>query len=159
MTRKHKDPNSSKPVPQDLIQAVFTLSRLWERVFDRAFQPDGISVKQFFLMAVIDRDFESPPALGDAAEVLKMSYQNVKKLALQLENRGMLELRQDESDRRILRLLKTPANEEYWKNRTPGDTESFNALFYNVSIADMKTTLSTISRLAGNAETTAGDIH
>ncbi len=152
----HRNLPEADRSPQSLIQAVFTLSRLWERIFDRAFRADGISVKQFFLMAVIDRAFEFPPSLGDAAHVLKMSYQNVKKLALQLEKKGLLSLQIDKNDRRVLRLQQTAANIEYWKKRSRDDEEDFKALFQNVSASELASAISTISRLAENAETAAG---
>jgi hypothetical protein len=64
-----KKSKKSKPsdfaTPQDLIQAVFTLSRIWEKTFDQAFASDGITVKQFFLMAALGRSARpAPPTLG-----------------------------------------------------------------------------------------------
>jgi len=145
--------------PQDLIQAVFTLSRIWEKTFDQAFASDGITVKQFFLMAALDRSSRpAPPTLGEAADDLLMSYQNVKKLALQLEQRGFVQLIRDENDRRVLRIHTTEASRNYWASRSSNDETAFESLFRKLSERRIDKTCKTLARLITNAESAASGI-
>lgn len=154
--KSKKSKHSNSATPQDLIQAVFTLSRIWEKTFDQAFAADGITVKQFFLMAALDRSPRpAPPTLGEAADDLLMSYQNVKKLALQLEERGFVQLIRDENDRRVLRIHTTEASRDYWASRSSNDEVAFKSLFRKLSEKRIEKTCKTLARLIKNAESAA----
>ncbi|MDF1569869.1 MAG: MarR family transcriptional regulator [Spirochaetaceae bacterium] len=154
--KSKKSRNSNSSTPQDLIQAVFTLSRLWEKTFDQTFASDGITVKQFFLMAALDRSTRpAPPTLGEAADDLLMSYQNVKKLALQLEQRGFVQLIRDENDRRVLRIHTTEASRNYWASRSSNDETAFKSLFRKLSDQRIDKTCKNLARLIKNAESAA----
>jgi DNA-binding MarR family transcriptional regulator len=84
-----------------------------------------------------------------------MSYQNVKKLALQLEQRGFVELIRDENDRRVLRIHTTEACRDYWASRSSSDEIAFKSLFLKLEEQRIDKTCRTLTRLIKNAESAA----
>jgi len=69
----------------------------------------GLTTPQWLLLAVLHRGFGGQPTrIGDAATAYGTSRQNVKRVALQLQSRGYLEILPDERDRRATLLHLTP---------------------------------------------------
>lgn len=68
----------------------------------------GLTTRQWLLLAVLDRFFpDRHPSLTEAAARYGSSRQNVKQIALQLEEAGFLRLAPDPVDRRATRLVRT----------------------------------------------------
>lgn len=65
-----------------------------------------ISWKQWFVLEGISL-FASPPTMGEIADFIGSSHQNVKQVLLKLESAGFVELFTDEMDKRKLRATLT----------------------------------------------------
>lgn len=92
----------------DLFGTVFVLAQHLGRLTDSALAPLDLTSRQWLLLAVLVKAFpDNAPTLTEAASVYGSSRQNVKMIALQLQQRGYLELVTDPSDRRALRLHPT----------------------------------------------------
>jgi len=57
--------------------------------------------------------------------------QNVKQLALKLEEKGFLVIEKDQNDNRILRLRLTEKNNKFWDKRDAKDNSFVENLFKN----------------------------
>lgn len=66
-----------------------------------------LTIKQWFLLAVLDSFFTRPPTIGELAQQMGSSHQNVKQIALRLQKKGFLRLYQDSRDGRMLRVETT----------------------------------------------------
>jgi len=71
----------------------------------------------------------TPPTLSEVAELMGSSRQNVKQLALKLEERGFLTIGKDELDARALRLKLTEKSRAFWEKRKKQDDEYIEHLF------------------------------
>jgi DNA-binding MarR family transcriptional regulator len=61
------------------------------------------------------------------------SRQNVKQLALKLEEKGFLNICKDDRDARALRLRLTDKSREFWERRSKQDDEYIAELFKDLS--------------------------
>ena len=132
--------------------ALFVSSNRLDTILEREFNKFGVTTKQWFLTIVIDRLFEQPPTIKQAARAMGSSHQNIKQLALKLSSKGLLRLEQDERDSRATRLRLTDESQVLWKRaRTQRDT--FNqSLFNGISEDELKTVRNVMGKLLINIE-------
>jgi DNA-binding MarR family transcriptional regulator len=82
-------------------------SRIIGRRFDDAFRSVGLNNWQFSLLMSLNR--RSPLTVNGLAEELAMDRTTTTKNLRPLERRGLLEIRQDEEDARVRRIVLTAA--------------------------------------------------
>ncbi|TCK92837.1 DNA-binding MarR family transcriptional regulator [Natranaerovirga hydrolytica] len=82
-----------------------------------------------WLLTVAIIQFDNAPTLGEAANFLSSSHQNVKQIALKLEKKGFLKFEKDEKDKRILRLILTEKSNVFWNKYEDKDNEFIKELF------------------------------
>ena len=76
--------------------------------------------------------FDKPPTIKEVAKEMGSSHQNVKQVALKLEQKGLLSLQKDKRDARVTRLKLTENSYDFWeKVRAEGITFT-QALFHNI---------------------------
>jgi len=117
---------------------IFMLSNQLQTIGDSFFTE--ISTKQWFVLVVLGIMKGHSPTLNELSLAVGSSHQNVKQLALKLEQKGYVELSKDELDGRRLRITLTPKSEEF---RTAYDKKSslFMAqLFDNFKEEDLTVT-------------------
>jgi len=88
----------------------------------------NISVKQWFLIAVILK-FKEAPTLTQISVAIGTSRQNVKKMAVILEKQDFLTIQKDKNNATILRVSITKKCMEYFKEREKRETEYMSQLF------------------------------
>ncbi|NOX87896.1 MAG: MarR family transcriptional regulator [Calditrichaeota bacterium] len=118
--------------------SIFLIAHKWQHKGDQYLAEDNLTTKQWLLLTVIVKFFDSPPTLGQAAKAMGTSRQNVKQIALKLEKRGFVKIKKDEKDSRILRLEVTEKSHRFWENRADRDKEYILGLFENLSDADIE---------------------
>lgn len=140
------------PDMQYFFGALFVVSNRLETILEREFHRFGVTTKQWFLSIVIDRLFDQPPTIKQAAHAMGCSHQNVKQLALKLSGKGLLRLEQDKQDTRATRLRLTEEGHARWKKvRTQRD--AFNEkLFDGVSEEELRTVRNIMGKLLLNIE-------
>jgi DNA-binding MarR family transcriptional regulator len=82
-------------------------SRAVGRRFDEAFRPLGLNNWQFSLLMVLNRP--TPPTMSSLAECLAMDRTTTTANLRPLERRGFVEVRRDEQDARVRRIVLTEA--------------------------------------------------
>ena len=80
-------------------------ARAVARLFDEALRPVGLTNGQFSLMMSLNRP--QPPLMRDVATLLAMDRTTLTAMLKPLARRGLLEVAQDEKDRRGRRLILT----------------------------------------------------
>jgi DNA-binding MarR family transcriptional regulator len=101
----------------DFFRMLIPTNRMLERIMDKAFRQDGLTYKQWLVLAGMGSIPGGPPSLGEVASVIGTSHQNVRQIAGQLERKGFIEMERDPEDRRVLRLSTTEKNARYWEGR------------------------------------------
>lgn len=107
--------------------SILTLSNRIQMLGDKLDQ--NISIKQWLLIAVITKWEHPSPTLGEVANYMGTSRQNVKKMAVILQEKGFILLTKDISDARILRMALTAKCLDYFAARDEMETQFMNALF------------------------------
>lgn len=92
-----------------------------------------ITMKQWFLIAMIAQFKEKPPTLTEVAEFIGSSRQNVKQLALKLEKRNFVRIEKDEQDSRAVRLLLTDECQEFFLKRQSREQAYLTELYKGFS--------------------------
>lgn len=98
-----------------LFGAIFILSNRMDTLLQREFKQFDITTKQWFLSIILDNLFDNPPTIKEAAKEMGSSHQNVKQVALKLEQKGLLTLERDPKDARATKLKLTESSYEFGK--------------------------------------------
>lgn len=111
----------------------FLMANKLQVIGDQYLGRDGMTVKQWFLTVMISQFRDTPPTLTEVAELMGSSRQNVKQLALKLEEKGFLNIEKDEKDSRALRLKLTEKSRKFWEMREEKDNQFITELFKDLS--------------------------
>lgn len=88
-----------------------------------------ISTKQWLLIAVISKCETPSPTLGEVADIIGSSRQNVKKMSVILQERGFVSLTKDIDDARMLRITLTSKCINYFQDRNEKELQFMSKLF------------------------------
>ena len=108
-----------------------------------------ISWKQFFAIICINMCKE-PPTIKELSDVLGSSHQNVKQILIKLEDKGFVEFREDESDKRKQRVVLTKKCMRFCEKNNDMSIKIMSKMFEGVPEKDIKTTIKTITRIEKN---------
>ena len=111
--------------------ALLVAANKTDTLLDRVLCKHGITSKQWLLLLIIFNLFEKPPTIKEAAEEMGSSHQNVKQVALKLQEKGFLEMKKDTKDKRATRLIPTEQSHTLWK-KTEDDGKAFMEAFYKM---------------------------
>lgn len=109
--------------------ALLVVANKMDTLLERTLSKHNVTAKQWFLLLIIFNLFENPPTIKEAAKQMGSSHQNVKQVALKLEEKGMLILEKDKKDLRATRLIPTKKSYEFWKE-IADDGKAFMEAFY-----------------------------
>ena len=118
---------------------IFLLSQRFEYITDRILAEDDLTTKQLLALITVEEGFQEPPSISQVAEILSTTHQNVKKLALQLEKKGFIEIFKDEHDRRRSLLKATKKSSDYWTSRAAEHLQAIRNLFTSLSSQELET--------------------
>lgn len=108
-----------------------------------------ISWKQFFAIICIDMCKE-PPTLGQLADVLGSSHQNVKQILLKLEKKDFVKFIPDENDKRKQRIVLTDHCRKFCEKNNEMSIRIMAKMFDGVPEKDIQTTIKTITKIEKN---------
>lgn len=135
--------------------ALFFAANNLETLIDRYLSQYNLTTKQFFLSLVLIQHKDEKPALtlGQVSKKMGTSRQNVKQLALKLEQQGFCKITSDKEDKRVLRLTITKKNTDFWNQLDVKNIELLNMIFHKI---DDKTLASLAKGLKILNETISG---
>ncbi|MBO5303588.1 MAG: MarR family transcriptional regulator [Lachnospiraceae bacterium] len=108
-----------------------------------------ISWKQFFAIICIDL-CKSSPTVGELAEIMGSSHQNVKQILLKLEKKGFVNITVDEKDRRKQRIELTEYSREFSAKNDEISANIMKKMFESISDEQLQTTIQTIIQIEDN---------
>lgn len=95
---------------------LFVVANKMDTLLEKELKEYDVTSKQWLLSAVLDSLFDYPPTIKEAAREMGSSHQNVKQLALKLEQKGLLALEKDKKDARATRLRLTEDSFSLWSD-------------------------------------------
>lgn len=87
--------------------SILIVSNKMDTLLERELKEYDLTAKQWFMTVVIDNSFDKPPTIKEVARAMGSSHQNVKQVALKLEQKGLLVLEKDTKDSRVTRIKLT----------------------------------------------------
>lgn len=112
-----------------IFATILTLANRMQIVGDKL--DKNITLKQWLLIAIILKNGNPAPTLGEVAGIFGCSRQNIKKLAMILEKQGFVALKRDEQDARVVRVQLTSKCHAYFKGREYLENEFMQDLFHH----------------------------
>lgn len=143
----------------EIFGKIFFLSNRLEYLGDNELRKDGLTTKQWQLIAVTGKYFTYPPSVSEVAEVLSTTHQNIKQIALKLHEKGFISIEKDEKDRRVLRLRLTEKNREYWESKSDEDIEFINSLFSALTEKEIQELYILLNKLEENIDLRYNEIN
>lgn len=115
------------------------VQNLLQTHFDNA-HPE-ITLKQFMLMMMVKQsvEFEQELTLTEYGKLLGCSRQNIKKLAIQLENKKLVTIKKSKSDPRALVIQSRKELQKYFKDVDQENIDALLLLFSVYSDSELST--------------------
>jgi len=145
MSKRDQIPNI-----QYIFGSLFVLANRVDTLLDRALQKYNVSSKQWFLSICVASLFEKDPSLKELAKESGSSHQNVKQVALKLQDKDLLSLYKDPKDARTTRVRLTMNSVDFWQ-KTDQDSQIFmTKLFENISEDELSVVRKVFNQLSEN---------
>jgi len=130
----------------------FIVEQRWRYIIEKELEPDGITAKQWLMVIVIASGFKYHPSIGEVADALSTTHQNVTQIAAAMERRGLMKMERDEKNRRIIRLKVTEKCFDLFKRRDEADVRSVLGIFENLDDDEIKALFGIIAKLERRAD-------
>jgi MarR family transcriptional regulator, transcriptional regulator for hemolysin len=132
------------------IGLLLVIANKMETLLDRELADFNVTAKQWFLAVTLENIFESPPTLKEAARVMGSSYQNVKQIALKLEEKGLLKLEKDVRDARVTRLYSTDKSTQFWAGTKTRGNRFIASIYTGVNDNELAMNREMLEKLLAN---------
>lgn len=141
------------PTSDYIYGTLFIVSNKLDTLMERQFSKFGVTTKQWFLTICLMNLFKGKaPTLKEVAKQVGSSHQNIKQMALRLEEKELLVLKKDDKDQRVTRLHLTKNNDVFWKPLNEEGRVFKNKLFEGISPSDLEVTRHVLSQLWVNLD-------
>lgn len=132
-----------------LFGTLFAVNNKLQSIGDRFYEE--ITTKQWFLLAALST-FEEAPTFNELSSLMGSSHQNVKQIALKLQQKGYVKIESDTSDRRKSRIHLTKKFKELQLAYASKETQFLDQLFKDISESQLHTALETLNTMINNME-------
>ena len=110
----------------ELFRSIVAVGMRMRASMDRRLAEVGLTTQQAAVLTIAE-GFDPPATLGDVSRALGTSHQNTRQIADALVRKGMLEVRVDDEDRRVRRLVPTAAIARVFEQRDADDRATVRA--------------------------------
>lgn len=121
-----------------------------DTLLERTLSKYNITSKQWFLLLVLFNTFEKAPTMKELANEMGSSHQNVKQVALKLQEKGFLVLEKDKNDLRATRLIPTEKSHQFWQDSSEDGKIFMNSFFDGIEEKSLNNTKDFISKIMLN---------
>ncbi len=126
----------------------FALQNKIQRMGDRFYKE--MTLKQFFVVLVLQLFGNYQPTLKELSDVAGSSYQNIKQIILKLEKHNIVEIINDGSDKRKMRIKMTEKCKALLDQYDEKAQEFLNILFAGVAPNELESALTTLRKMDKN---------
>jgi len=121
-----------------------------DTLLERELKEYDITSKQWFLMVVVENAFDKPPTVKEAAKAMGSSHQNVKQVALKLEQKGLIVLEKDKKDARVTRIKLTNQSHKFSEIIQEKAANFTENLFMGIDEDEMSKARAVLHRMMSN---------
>jgi DNA-binding MarR family transcriptional regulator len=139
-----------RPELFEIFGKIFFLNNRLGYLGDNELRKDDLTTKQWQLIAAIGKYFTYPPSISEIAEVLSTTHQNIKQIALKLQEKEFIAIEKDQKDKRVLRLRLTEKNRRYWESNKDEDEAFIRSLFNSLTDNEIKELYYLLNKLEEN---------
>jgi MarR family transcriptional regulator, transcriptional regulator for hemolysin len=140
----------SIPDKQMIFALLMIISNRMVTLLGREFKNYDVTTKQWFLIAIIESLFDNPPTMKAIAGEMGSSHQNIKQIALKLQEKGLLKLEKDKKDARATRLIMTEQSYLFWKKLHTSGSLFMQNMFKNIQSKDLTTSRNLLQQIQAN---------
>ena len=130
--------------------SVLIVANRMDTLLERELKEYDVTAKQWFLTIVVDNSFDKPPTIKEVAREMGSSHQNVKQVALKLEQKGLLSLEKDTRDARVTRLRLTDESYKFWGTTQLKASIFTQALFDGIEEDEMSKARGVLQKMMEN---------
>lgn len=130
--------------------SVLVIANRMDTLLERGLKEHDVTAKQWLLTAVVDNSFDKPPTIKEVAREMGSSHQNIKQVALKLEQKGLLVFEKDTKDARVTRLKLTDQIHEFSQLTQSKATTFTQALFKGIEKDDMSKARAVLQKMLAN---------
>jgi DNA-binding MarR family transcriptional regulator len=131
--------------------SVLIVANMIDTLLERELKEFDVTAKQWFLTVVIDNSFfDKAPTIKEVAKEMGSSHQNVKQVALKLEQKGLLVLEKDKKDARVTRLRLTEQSYKFSQVIQSKAAAFTQALFNGIENEDMSKARAVLQKMLSN---------
>lgn len=146
------DNMDSMPDQKFIFGGVQVVANQMDTLLERELKEYNLTTKQWLLTIVVQNIFDHDPTIKEVAKSMGSSHQNVKQVALKLEQKGFVVLEKDSHDARITRIRLTDAVDSFGQASQQKSENFTEKLFAGISAEELAMTRSAIEKLLINLE-------
>jgi DNA-binding MarR family transcriptional regulator len=144
------DTKNSMPDQKFIFGGIQIVANQMDTMLERELKEHNLTTKQWLLTVVVANTFDHDPTIKEVAKGMGSSHQNVKQVALKLEQKGFVVMEKDPHDARITRIKLTDAVASFGKASQQKSVNFTEKLFKGLSAQEMAMTRSTLEKLLAN---------
>lgn len=141
---------NSIPDEPMIFALLLIISNKMNTLLDREFKQFDVTTKQWFLSESIKSLFDEPPTTKELAGEMGSSHQNIKQVALKLQQKGLLKLVKDKKDARVTRFNLTERSRDFWKKTEPKGAIFRAKMFKEMDKEDIARTRAVLEKMLVN---------
>nr|WP_070371036.1 MarR family transcriptional regulator [Acetobacterium wieringae] len=142
----------SMPDQKFIFGGVQVVANQMDTLLERELKEYNLTTKQWLLTIVVQNIFDHDPTLKEVAKSMGSSHQNVKQVALKLEQKGFVVMEKDPHDARITRIKLTDAVDSFGTESQQKSEIFTEKLFDGISDEELAMTRTVIEKLLANLE-------
>jgi DNA-binding MarR family transcriptional regulator len=140
------------PDQKFIFGGVQVVANQMDTMLERELKEHNLTTKQWLLTIVVQNIFDHDPTIKEVAKGMGSSHQNIKQVALKLEQKGFVVMEKDSHDARITRIKLTAAVDSFGQEILEKSERFTKNLFKNISAEEMAMTRSALEKLLINLE-------
>ncbi|VUZ23233.1 MarR family winged helix-turn-helix transcriptional regulator [Acetobacterium wieringae] len=146
------DNMDSMPDQKFIFGGVQVVANQMDTLLERELKEYNLTTKQWLLTIVVQNIFDHDPTLKEVAKSMGSSHQNVKQVALKLEQKGFVVMEKDPHDARITRIKLTDAVDSFGTESQQKSEIFTEKLFDGISDEELAMTRKAVEKLLANLE-------
>lgn len=146
------DNMDSMPDQKFIFGGVQVVANQMDTLLERELKEYNLTTKQWLLTIVVQNIFDHDPTLKEVAKSMGSSHQNVKQVALKLEQKGFVVMEKDPHDARITRIKLTDAVDSFGTESQQKSERFTEKLFDGISDEELAITRKAVEKLLANLE-------
>lgn len=142
----------SMPDQKFIFGGVQVVANQMDTMLERELKEHNLTTKQWLLTIVVANTFDHDPTIKEVAKGMGSSHQNIKQVALKLQQKGFVVMEKDPQDARITRIKLTDAVNSFGKESQEKSVVFTEKLFKGISAEEMAMTRSALEKMLANLE-------